>query len=129
MKGVDALVVSSAGHVLSKALDAPGAGIPSPGCFMTGERIDNEVEDGQSLGLLLSFGKFRFIDLGDLTWSISYRLFRPENRIGHVDLYMMTHHGLTIDKESQGPAFCSASSDSPAGSVRPASPRGGAQCR
>ena len=114
VKGVDAMVVTSAGRVLNKPLDAVGAGIPSPGCFMTGERIDNEVEDGQSVGLLLSFGKFRFIDLGDLTWSISYRLFCPENKVGQVDLYMMSHHGLTIDKEAQGPALWSASSDSPA---------------
>ncbi len=114
LQGVDALVVSSAGKVLGQPLNVAGAGPASPGCFMTGERIDNEVEDGQSLGMLLTFGKFRFIDLGDLTWSISYRLFCPENKIGHVDLYMMTHHGLTIDKESQGPALWSASSDSPA---------------
>jgi beta-lactamase superfamily II metal-dependent hydrolase len=114
VKGIDALVVTSAGRVLDKALAAPGAGVASPGCFMTGERIDNGVEDGQSVGMLLSYGKFRFIDLGDLTWSTSYRLFCPENKIGHVDVYMMTHHGLTIDKESQGPALWSASSDSPA---------------
>jgi competence protein ComEC len=110
--GIDALVVSSAGKILGKPL--PGAGAPSPGCFMTPERIENEVEDGQSLGLLISFGKFRFIDLGDLTWNISYRLFCPENKIGRVDLYMMSHHGLSIDKEAQGEQLWSASSCSPA---------------
>jgi len=112
IKGVEALVVTSAGRVLGKPLE--GAGAPSPGCFMTGERIENEVEDGQSIGVLFRFGKFRFIDLGDLTWNISYRLFCPENKVGQVDLYMMTHHGLTIDRESQGAALWSASSDSPA---------------
>jgi competence protein ComEC len=105
-------VVTSAGRVLSTPL--PGAVVPSPGCFMTPERIENEVEDGQSVGLLISFGKFRFIDLGDLTWNISYRLFCPENKIGPVDLYMMTHHGLSIDREAQGAELWSASSCAPA---------------
>ncbi len=112
VKGIDALVVTSAGRTIEKPL--PGGGAPSPGCFMTPQRIENEVEDGQSVGLLISFGKFRFIDLGDLTWNISYRLFCPENKVGQVDLYMMTHHGLSIDREAQGAELWSASSCSPA---------------
>ena len=112
VKGIDALVVTSAGHVLGKPL--AGAGEPSPGCWMTPQRIENEVEDGQSVGVLLSFGKFRFIDLGDLTWNISRRLFCPENKVGQVDLYMMSHHGLSIDREAQGDPLWSASSCTPA---------------
>lgn len=112
VEGIGVRVVSSGGKVLVDPLE--GGGAPNPACWVTSQRIENEVEDGQSLGVLINFGKFRFIDLGDLTWNISYRLFCPTNKVGPVDVYMMTHHGLSLDKEAVGEALWSAASDSPA---------------
>ena len=42
----------------------------------------------------MAYGRFRTINLGDLTWSREFKLMCPTNQIGTVDLYLTTHHGL-----------------------------------
>ena len=50
---------------------------------------------GKSTGFLLRIGDFEFLDLGDLSWNFQYQLACPLNLVGEVDLYQVTHHGLS----------------------------------
>lgn len=53
-------------------------------------------DNAQSLGVVLEYGGFRFLDLGDLTWNIEYKLIAPSDKIGLIDVYQVTHHGLEV---------------------------------
>jgi beta-lactamase superfamily II metal-dependent hydrolase len=92
LTGVDWLIVTAAGQVLKKPL--PGAGKPNPTCASFQPKdITTDPENGQSVGSLVTFGQFRSIDLGDLLWNKEHDLMCPNNPIGTIDLYMVSHHG------------------------------------
>ena len=93
--GLDITVVSSAGQTLKNNL--PGAGRPNPACAGFAEKDLSKVFDpdnAYSVGFVLAFGRFRTIDLGDLTWNHEGQLMCPANRLGTVDLYLTSHHGI-----------------------------------
>lgn len=46
-----------------------------------------------SVGVHVTFGKFRTIHLGDLTKNKEFELMCPNNRIGTVDVILGLHHG------------------------------------
>ncbi len=85
-----ATVVSSDGNVLSAPL--PGAGAPNPNCPATPEPAD-ATENARSLGFALQWGQARILDLGDLTRDKEQALMCPVNRLGRVDLLVVSHHG------------------------------------
>jgi competence protein ComEC len=97
VKGLDVVVVTAGGKELAKPL--PGAGQPNPFCSQVDKRAEDDAEDGQSVGIVVSGGKFRFIYLGDLTWNSSTRLFCPANKVGTVDAYLVTHHAQAMTNE------------------------------
>ena len=104
LKGVDITVLMSAGEAIAKPLK--GAGAKNPSCADFKEHSpEQDPDNDQSVGILLRYGKFDFIDLGDLTWNYEQKLVCPENKIGKVDLDQTTHHGLD---RSNSPQFIQA---------------------
>jgi beta-lactamase superfamily II metal-dependent hydrolase len=100
IEGLDVRVVASTGQVIPWSF--PGAGKPNPLCEGTKPREPDPSENAQSIGMLITFGKFRLVDLGDLTWNKEMELACPINKIGTVDVYLSTHHGLA---QSNNPAL------------------------
>ncbi len=103
MKGLDVTVLTAGGQGIAGAL--PGAGQPNPACAAVKPLEADASENAQSVGILIQFGSFRMIDLGDLTWNKENELVCPANKIGTVDLYLTTHHGMNI---SNSPAIVQA---------------------
>ncbi len=92
--GLDIEVVTAAGQTIVGASSlARGAGDNQLCGAATKKEID-KGENARSVGILLKFGEFRFLDLGDLTWNKETEVACPVNKVGKVDLYLSTHHGL-----------------------------------
>jgi beta-lactamase superfamily II metal-dependent hydrolase len=97
--GLDWRIVTAAGNVLKTPL--PGGGKPNPACAgFTPKDITNDPENAQSVGSVITFGQFRAIDLGDLLWNKEFELMCPNNPIGSIDLYLVTHHGTDASGSS-----------------------------
>jgi beta-lactamase superfamily II metal-dependent hydrolase len=91
LKGIILQVVAAAGEHITDPL--PGAGEANIYCASEKQPPDDASENSRSLGVLITYGKFRFLDLGDLTEQRDLALVCPNNLIGTVDLYLATHHG------------------------------------
>jgi beta-lactamase superfamily II metal-dependent hydrolase len=100
LDGVEVDVIMAAGQALAKA--RPGAGEFNPACAEHKER-DPEVDpdNDQSVGIALKYGKFDFVDLGDLTVNYEQKMVCPTNFVGRVDLFQVSHHGLDRSNSPQ----------------------------
>jgi competence protein ComEC len=93
LPGVNVTVVAAGGKVIARPLE--GGGPNAELCKdVTEKPADVDPENNQSVGFVLTYGKFNFLDLGDLPWPYELPLVCPVNRIGPIDLYQTTHHGL-----------------------------------
>ncbi|MGA8781242.1 MAG: MBL fold metallo-hydrolase, partial [Terracidiphilus sp.] len=69
---------------------------PNPYCASEPHWDLDSTENPRSAGILVRYGKFRFLDLGDLTKAKEIPLVCPDNLVGHVDLYLVNHHGMNL---------------------------------
>jgi competence protein ComEC len=92
LKGVEVDVVSAAGAVLPSAL-ADASGDANPACASGTSQPERVTENPRSLGVRIRFGQFTFLDVGDLSGSTLAALACPKNLLGHIDAYLVPHHG------------------------------------
>lgn len=92
LTGVEATIVSSAGETLSTPLPGAAPGV-NAACVPPGVPASEKTENPRSTGFLLQFGRFRFLDVGDLSDAPLFSLACPSDRIGPVDVYLVSHHG------------------------------------
>jgi len=103
IQGMQVDVVSSAGIPIAKSL--AGGGTPNALCANYLPIKDDTGENSRSIGVVVTLGRFRLSDLGDLYWNQEGDLACPNNRIGTVDVYMTTHHAK---RTSGAPALVQA---------------------
>ena len=95
--GANVVVITSAGQTLKTPIPgAPGAGKPNPACADFKPRDESRVDpdNHQSVGVVISLGKFRTVNMGDFTYNRENELMCPNNPVGTVDLYLTAHHGI-----------------------------------
>jgi len=90
LKGVRIDVVASNGDLIAKPLAGGG---PNPLCASAENKPAEGPENQFMVGALLTYGKFRFLDLADLDWEKEMELACPINRIGQVTIWQAGRHG------------------------------------
>jgi competence protein ComEC len=103
VKGFKASVITADGNMIANPL--PGAGEANPYCKASETRPADQTENSRSLGIEIAFGKLKILDLGDLTWDKEMQLMCPVNKLGHVDVLVVSHHGWY---QSSSPALVHA---------------------
>lgn len=103
VKGLNGIVVSADGVLIDRPL--PGAGAENAACKGAQQYPADQTENSRSLGSLFTFGKLRILDLGDLTSDKEMGLVCPENKLGKIDIYIVSHHGWN---QSGSPAMLNA---------------------
>jgi beta-lactamase superfamily II metal-dependent hydrolase len=101
LAGVDITVVSANGEVLPNTMKR---GFVNKLCDGAERKPTDNTENSRSTGFLLTYGKFTFLDVGDLTWDREMMLACPANKIGEVSLMQATHHGFS-NGQSGAPAL------------------------
>jgi competence protein ComEC len=103
VKGFDALVVTSDRKLLANPVNGGG---PNPLCANSARMEPAAPENLRTVGLLVTFNKFTYLNLIDLDWYTDMELACPVNKVGEVTLYQSSRHGGFGDAGS--PAFLGA---------------------
>jgi beta-lactamase superfamily II metal-dependent hydrolase len=101
--GMKATVISADGKMIEMPL--PGGGGANEFCKVSETKPADQTENARSLGTLIQFGRLTLLDLGDLTWDKEMELMCPVNKLGKVDVLIVSHHGWY---QSSSPALVDA---------------------
>lgn len=102
LAGVTVEVISANGVVLGKPLKGGG---PNRFCEHAAQHDPDKTENQRSAGFVLTYGKFKFFDVGDLTWDKEMELACPVDKVGTVTLLQATHHGFVNDFSGAPPLY------------------------
>lgn len=91
LAGVEITVVGANGERITEAL--PGGGQANGLCSSFTPKAPDASENARSVGFVLTYGRFRLLDIGDRTWNKERELVCPDNLLGPIDVYLVTHHG------------------------------------
>ena len=94
IKGMEVRVVGAAGEHITTPL--AGGGGANSYCKSEAAPQDDATENARSVGVLITYDQFRFLDLGDLTKKKELELACPNNLLGNVGLFLVTHHGADL---------------------------------
>ena len=91
--GLEVHVVSSAGELMTTPL--PGVRrVPNPLCANAQRKAQDATPNNfESIGVVVEYGRFRYLDLADLTWNQEVELVCPANLLGTVAVYRTSRHG------------------------------------
>jgi hypothetical protein len=103
IKGFDALVVTSDRKLLPQPVNGGG---PNPLCANAARMEPAAPENLRTVGLLVTYNKFTYLNLIDLDWYTDMELACPVNKVGQVSLYQSSRHGGLDDAGS--PPFLGA---------------------
>ena len=103
LEGVEARAVSSDGALIEKPLS--GGGGNNTSCNSSAQHPQDQTENARSLGVVFTFGKLRILDLGDLTADKEVELVCPVNKLGMMDIFIVSHHG---SNQSNSPELLNA---------------------
>jgi competence protein ComEC len=94
IKGIEVRVLTAAGEHIGSPL--AGAGEANAYCKSEPTPEPDKTENARSVGVMITYGKFRFLDLGDLTKKKELDLACPNNLLGTVDVFLVSHHGMDL---------------------------------
>jgi competence protein ComEC len=90
VKGLGVRVVASDQKVLAKPVNGGG---PNPLCATAEQKAPIGLENQRVAGVLVSYGKFKYLNLIDLDWEKEMELACPVNKLGMVTVYQTSRHG------------------------------------
>jgi beta-lactamase superfamily II metal-dependent hydrolase len=89
---VDVHVVGSSGERIKTPV--PGAGEPNPLCSNHVPKRDiRAVENDEVVSVVVRYGDFVLLELGDMLWNHEQQVVCPDNLLGTVDVYHTSGHG------------------------------------
>ncbi|HEY7296376.1 MAG TPA: MBL fold metallo-hydrolase [Xanthobacteraceae bacterium] len=103
MKDLDVLVVTSDQKQIANPVNGGG---PNPLCANAQRMAPAAPENLRTVGVLLSYNKFTYLNLVDLDWYKDMELACPINKVGKVTVYQTSRHGGLDDAGS--PPFLGA---------------------